>query len=207
MLLTYEREMLGLYVSDHPLLGIEHVLRAAVDIPLSQLSDDSVGHDQIVTIGGLITQVQRKVSKQGNAWAIVSIEDLEGAADVLFFATTYVNYAMNLIEDQVVTIRGRVDKREEAPRITALEMSLPDITGAPTGPLVITMSAARVTPPLVDRMKEILRSHPGSREVHLKLDDGQKGLVMKIDDDLRVTASPSLSADLKSVLGPDCLVS
>jgi len=60
---------------------------------------------------------------------------------------------------------------------------------------------------LVDRMKEILRSHPGSREVHLKLDDGQKGLVMKIDDDLRVTASPSLSADLKSVLGPDCLVS
>ena len=207
MLLTYEREMLGLYVSDHPLLGMEHVLRAAVDIPLSQLSDDSVGHDQIVTIGGLITQVQRKVSKQGNAWAIVSIEDLEGAADVLFFATTYVNYAMNLIEDQVVTIRGRVDKREEAPRITALEMSLPDITGAPAGPLVITMSAARVTPPLVDRMKEILRSHPGSREVHLKLDDGQKGLVMKIDDDLRVTASPSLSADLKSVLGPDCLVS
>jgi DNA polymerase-3 subunit alpha len=207
MLLSYEREMLGLYVSDHPLLGIEHVLRAAVDIPLSQLSEDSIGHDQIVTIGGLITQVQRKVSKQGNAWAIVSIEDLEGAADVLFFATTYVNYAMNLIEDQVVTIRGRVDKREEAPRITALEMSLPDITGAPTGPLVITMSAARVTPPLVDRMKEILRSHPGSREVHLKLDDGQKGLVMKIDDDLRVTASPSLSADLKSVLGPDCLVS
>ena len=207
MLLSYEREMLGLYVSDHPLLGIEHVLRAAVDIPLSQLSEDSIGHDQIVTIGGLITQVQRKVSKQGNAWAIVSIEDLEGAADVLFFATTYVNYAMNLIEDQVVAIRGRVDKREEAPRITALEMSLPDITGAPTGPLVITMSAARVTPPLVDRMKEILRSHPGSREVHLKLDDGQKGLVMKIDDDLRVTASPSLSADLKSVLGPDCLVS
>ena len=207
LLLSYEREMLGLYVSDHPLLGIEHVLRAAVDMPLSQIAEDSVGHEQIVTIGGLITQIQRKVSKQGNSWAIVSIEDLEGAVDVLFFATTYQTHAMNLMEDRVIVVRGRIDKREEAPRITALEMTIPDVSGAPTGPLVITIGATRVTPPLVDRMKEILRSHPGPREVHLKLDDGNKGLVMKIDDDLRVTASPSLSADLKSVLGPDCLVS
>ena len=206
LLLSYEREMLGLYVSDHPLLGIEHVLRAAVDMPLSQIAEDSVGHEQIVNIGGLITQIQRKVSKQGNSWAIVSIEDLEGAVDVLFFAATYQAHALNLIEDRVIVVRGRIDKREEAPRITALDMTIPDVTGAPTGPLVISMDANRVTPPLVDRMKEILRSHPGPREVHLKLDDGTKGLVMKIDDDLRVTASPSLSADLKSVLGPDCLV-
>ena len=206
LLLSYEREMLGLYVSDHPLLGIEHVLRAAVDMPLSQIAEDSVGLEQIVNIGGLITQIQRKVSKQGNSWAIVSIEDLEGAVDVLFFAATYQAHALNLIEDRVIVVRGRIDKREEAPRITALDMTIPDVTGAPTGPLVISMDANRVTPPLVDRMKEILRSHPGPREVHLKLDDGTKGLVMKIDDDLRVTASPSLSADLKSVLGPDCLV-
>ena len=206
LLLSYEREMLGLYVSDHPLLGIEHVLRAAVDMPLSQIAEDSVGHEQVVNIGGLITQIQRKVSKQGNSWAIVSIEDLEGAVDVLFFAATYQAHALNLIEDRVIVVRGRIDKREEAPRITALDMTIPDVSTAPTGPLVITMDATRVTPPVVDRMKEILRSHPGSREVHLKLDDGNKGLVMKIDDDLRVTASPSLSADLKSVLGPDCLV-
>jgi len=206
LLLSYEREMLGLYVSDHPLLGVEHLLRAAVDMPLSQLAEDSVGHEQIVNIGGLITQIQRKVSKQGNSWAIVSIEDLEGAVDVLFFAATYQTHALNLIEDRVIVVRGRIDKREESARITALDMTIPDISGAPTGPFVITMDVTRVTPPLVDRMKEILRSHPGPREVHLKLDDGKKELVMKIDDELRVTASPSLSADLKSVLGPDCLV-
>ena len=207
LLLSYEREMLGLYVSDHPLLGVEHILRAAVDMPLSEIAEETVGHEQIVNIGGLITQVQRKVSKQGNSWAIVSIEDLEGAVDVLFFATTYQTHAMNLIEDRVIIVRGRIDKREEVARITALEMTIPDISGAPTGPLVITMDANRVTEPLVEGLKEILRSHPGPREVHLKLEDGSKGLVMKIDDGLRVTASPSLSADLKSVLGPDCLVS
>lgn len=206
MLLAYEREMLGLYVSDHPLLGVEHLLRAAVDMPISQLSDEIISHDQILSIGGLITGVQRKVSKQGNAWAIVTIEDLEGAQDVMFFSNAYTTHAMNLVEDRVVVIRGRVDKREEAIRFTAMEMSIPDISAAPTGPLLISIESSRVTPPLVDRMKEILRSHPGKREVHLKLDDGRGGLVMKLDDDLRVTASPSLSADLKQVLGPDCLV-
>ena len=207
LLLSYEREMLGLYVSDHPLLGVEHILRSAVDVPLSQLTDDSIAHDQVITVGGLITQVQRKVSKNGNSWAIVSIEDLEGAVDALFFAGTYATHAMNLIEDRVVVIRGRLDKREELPRFTALEMHMPDVNQAPTGPLTITIDAARVNAPMVERMKEILRSHPGSREVHLKIDNGAKATVMKIDDELRVTASPSLSADLKSVLGPDCLVS
>jgi len=84
LLLSYEREMLGLYVSDHPLFGVEHILRAAVDLPISALSDDSLSHDSVVSIGGLITSVQRKVSKQGKSWAIVTIEDLEGSADVLF---------------------------------------------------------------------------------------------------------------------------
>jgi len=206
LLLSYEREMLGLYVSDHPLLGVEHLLRSSTDMAISQISDEGIGHEQIVTIGGLITQIQRKVSRQGTPWAIVTIEDLEGAVDVMFFANSYTQHSINLIEDRIVIIRGRVDKREEQAKIMALDLSLPDITLAPTGPLVIAMETARCTPPVVDRIKEILRSHPGKREVHLKLDDGRKSLVMKIGDDLRVTASPSLSADLKSILGPDCLV-
>jgi DNA polymerase III subunit alpha len=206
LLLSYEREMLGLYVSDHPLFGVEHILRVAVDMPISALSDDGVGHDSVVSIGGLITSVQRKVSKQGKSWAIVTIEDLEGSADVLFFANTYTTHAMNLIEDKVVVIRGRIDRREENLRITAIDMSIPDVSAAPTGPILISIDSARVTPPIVERMKEILRSHPGNREVHLKVDDGRGGMVMKIDDALRVTASPSLSADLKQILGADCIL-
>ena len=206
LLLSYEREMLGLYVSDHPLLGVEHLLRSSTDMPISQVNDESVGHEQIVTIGGLITQIQRKVSRRGDSWAIVTVEDLEGAVDVMFFSNSYTQHSMNLMEDRIVVIRGRVDKREEQVKIMALDLSMPDISLAPTGPLIISMDTVRCTPPVVDRIKEILRSHPGKREVHLKLDDGRKSLVMKIGDDLRVTASPSLSADLKAILGPDCLV-
>ena len=205
MLLSYEREMLGLYVSDHPLLGVEHILRAAADMPISQLAD--VNHDQIITVGGLITQVQRKVSRQGTPWAIVTVEDLDGAVDVMFFSNSYATHGVNLVEDRIVAIRGRVDKREEQPRISALDLTLPDLNQVPTGPLVITMEMSRCTPPVIERMKEILRSHPGGREVHLQLDESGKKTILKIDEGLKVTSSPSLSADLKTVLGPDCLVS
>lgn len=205
MLLSYEREMLGLYVSDHPLLGVEHILRAAADMPISQLAD--VSHDQVITVGGLITQVQRKVSRQGTPWAIVTVEDLDGAVDVMFFSNSYATHGVNLVEDRIVAIRGRVDKREEQPRISALDLSLPDLNQTPTGPLVISMEMSRCTPPIIERMKEILRSHPGGREVHLQLDENGKKTVLKIDEGLKVTSSPSLSADLKTVLGPDCLVS
>ena len=204
MLLGYEREMLGLYVSDHPLLGVEHILRSVADFSISQISE--VSHDQIITIGGLITQIQRKVSKQGTPWAIVTVEDLDGAIDVLFFSNAYANHGVNLVEDRIVAIRGRVDKREEQPRISALDLTLPDLKQIPTGPLVISMEMSRCTPPVIDRMNEILRSHPGAREVHLRLVDGEKKTVLKLDEGLKVTSSPSLSADLKTVLGPDCLV-
>ena len=204
VMLGYEREMLGLYVSDHPLLGVEHVLKSVSDFTISQISE--VGHDQVITICGLITQIQRKVSKQGAPWAIVTVEDLEGAIDVLFFSNSYSTHGVNLVEDRIVAIRGRVDKREEQPRVSALDLSIPDLNIVPTGPFVISMEMARCTPPVIDRVKEILRSHPGGREVHLRLADGEKNTILKLDEALKVTSSPNLSADLKTVLGPDCLV-
>ncbi|MSW03080.1 MAG: DNA polymerase III subunit alpha [Actinobacteria bacterium] len=203
MLLSYEREMLGLYVSDHPLLGIEHVLRASTDMTISELVDDGAQSESIVTIGGLITGITRKVSRQGASWAVVTVEDLEGSLEVLFFSKTYNQYSMSLTEDRIVTVRGRVDRREDTLRFTALEMSIPDISMGPKGPLVISLPISQCTPPIVDRIKEILRSHPGKREVHLQLSDNGSSTFMKID--ALITSSPSLSADLKSILGPNCL--
>jgi len=202
-LLAFEREMLGLYVSDHPLLGVEHVLRSHTDMSISQLLDEGVP-DGVITIGGLITGVQRKVSRNGDSWAVVNIEDLEGSIEALFFSKTYNQYSLSLTEDRVVVIRGRFSRTDEQVRFTALDMSMPDITSGPTGPLLISLPAAQVTPPIVERMKEILRSHPGKREVHLHVVDQEKSTTLKVD--ALVTSSPSLSADLKAILGPDCIV-
>jgi DNA polymerase-3 subunit alpha len=205
LLLAYEREMLGLYVSDHPLLGIEHVLATLVDRTISAIASDDLQQDQIITIGGLVTSIQRKMSRQGAPWAIVTIEDLEGAVDVMFYSQTYATVATQLTEDVVVIVRGRVDKREEVARVVALDMTIPDVASAPRGPLVISMPVSRCTPPTVERLKDVLRSYPGTTEVHLSLDSPDKKTVMRLEDSLRVALTPALSADLKALLGAGCL--
>ena len=207
LLLAYEREMLGLYVSDHPLLGIEHVLATLVDRTISAIGSDDLLQDQIITIGGLVTSIQRKMSRQGAPWAIVTIEDLDGAVDVMFYSQTYAKVATQLTEDAVVIVRGRVDKREDVARLVALDMTIPDVASAPRGPLVISMAVARCTQPTVERLKDVLRAYPGTTEVHLSLDSPGKKTVMRLDDGLRVALTAALSADLKALLGASCLLS
>ncbi|WP_425467578.1 DNA polymerase III subunit alpha [Phytoactinopolyspora halophila] len=205
--LGYEREMLGLYVSDHPLLGLEHVLNASTDRPISALNDESeVSSGTTVTIGGLVTGIQRKVTKRGDTWAIATVEDLEGSIECLFFPATYQLYSTQLIEDEIVLVKGKLDRRDDSVQFIASELSMPDISQAPTGPLVVAMPLARCTPPVVEKLKDVLVTHPGSTEVHLKLKSSQRTTVMRVSDGLRVTPSSELMGDLKALLGPACVV-
>jgi DNA polymerase-3 subunit alpha len=203
-LLAAEREMLGLYVSDHPLLGLEHVLAAAADCTVARLtSDDERPDGQIVTVAGLISGLQRKVTKQGSPWAIASLEDLDGVIDVMVFPQTYQLVATQLVEDAIVVVKGRVDRREDQPKLVAMELTLPDLSDGPRGPVVISLPVARCVPPVVDRLKEVLATHPGVTEVHLQLvQQGGRTTVMRLDERLRVTPGPALYGDLKALLGP-----
>jgi DNA polymerase III subunit alpha len=213
--LAFEREMLGLYVSDHPLLGIEHVLAAATDCSLAQLlgsaDDDPAGgrgdrgDAQVVTVAGILSGVARKVTRQGSTWATATLEDLEGAIEVLFFPATYAQCMSQIIDDAIVVVRGRLDRREEVPKLIAMEVSVPDVSAGDTGPFVVSILEARCVPPVVERLKEVLRTHPGPTDVHLRLQSGNRTKVLKLDDKLRVKPSPSLLADLKQLLGPACV--
>jgi DNA polymerase-3 subunit alpha len=205
ILLAYEREMLGLYVSDHPLLGIEHVIAAAVDCPVSALSGDERADGSIVTIGGILSTVTRKMTKRGDSWATATLEDLEGAVEVLFFPNCYQECAVHLAEDAVLLVRARIDKREDVPRLIALDVSVPDVTEGPRGPVVITLPANRCTPPVVERLKDVLATHPGTTEVQLQLTSAGRSTVLRLDDRLRVTAGTAVMADLKELLGPGCV--
>ncbi|QTE30668.1 DNA polymerase III subunit alpha [Pengzhenrongella sicca] len=204
--LAFEREMLGLYVSDHPLRGLEHVLSAAADVSIAVLLADEARPDgSTVTIAGLITSVQRKMSKQGNPWAAVTVEDMEGSVEIMFFGETYLAYSTALAEDQVVIIRGRVRRRDDSMQLQALEVSLPDVSAVADSPLTVSMSVTRCTPPVVERLREILTNHPGVIEVHLKLLSPGRATVMRLEESLRVERSSALFGDLKALLGPSCL--
>jgi DNA polymerase-3 subunit alpha len=224
--LNFEREMLGLYVSDHPLLGIEHIIANGTDISVAELmaagedGDDEEGDrppvpqggrndGQIVKIGGILSGVTRKVTKKGDAWAAATLEDLGGAIEVLFFPNSYQLYATAIAEDAIVIVKGKVDKRDDVPKLIAMDMTIPDLTTGTDGsaPIVLQLPVTKCVPPVVEQLRDVLRTHPGTTEVHLKLRSNQKTTVVRLDDKLRVTPGPALHADLKQLLGPSCIAS
>jgi DNA polymerase III subunit alpha len=214
-LLNFEREMLGLYVSDHPLFGIEHILARETDCSLADLMTDDTERSradrseaQIVRVGGILSGVQRKVTKQGNQWAAAILEDLGGAIEVLFFPQTYQAYAASIAEDAVVVVKGKVDRRDDVPKLIAIDLTVPDLSAAdsdPARPFVVSMPVARCVPPVVEQLRQVLRTHPGPTEVHLRLRGRERTTVVRLDDKLRVAASPALIGDLKQLLGPACV--
>jgi len=205
-LLGHERDMLGLYVSDHPLLGLEHVLGNGTDCTIGQLLLDEERPDgSPITISGLVTSVQRKITKRGDAWAMITLEDLDGAVDVLLFPSAYQLASTYLSEDAILTVKGRLSRSKDQPEVHGQEVSVPDLSDGPSGPVVISLPSTRCTAPVVEQLKEVLRTHPGMSEVQLKLLTRQATKVMRLDDRLRVTPSPALFADLKQLLGPGCL--
>lgn len=207
-LLAHEREMLGLYVSDHPLFGLEHVLRAASDCTIGDLlADEDRPDGTSVTVAGLVTSIQRKLTKKGDPWAIVTVEDLEGAVNVMLFPSVYTLSGHLLVEDAVVVVKGRLKRKEDTPEISATELTAADLSVGDDGPVVLTLPTARCTPPTLDSLREVLSSHPGATEVHLRLVGSRSTKLMRLDARLRVNPSSSLIADLKALLGPGCLAS
>jgi DNA polymerase III subunit alpha len=207
-LLGHEREMLGLYVSDHPLLGLEHVLSQGTDATIGQLLlDEERPDNSSVTISGLVTSVQRKITKKGDSWAIVTVEDLDGGIDVMMWPSVYQLASTYLVEDAIIMVRGFLSREKDQPTIKAQEVTVPDLSDGPSGPVVISLPSTRCTPPVVDQLKEVLATHPGLTEVQLKLLTRTSTTVLRLDERLRVTPTPALFADLKQLLGPGCLSS
>ncbi len=205
-LLGHEREMLGLYVSDHPLLGLEHVLSAGTDCTIGQLMlDEEKPHGTTLTISGLITSVQRKITKRGDAWATITLEDLDGAIEVLLFPSSYQLASPLLREDAIVRVKGQLSRDKDQPELRGQEVTTPDISEGPSGPVTISLPSTRCTAPVIEALKDVLGTHPGMTEVRLRLLSRHSTKVMRLDDRLRVTPSPALFADLKQLLGPGCL--
>ena len=141
----------------------------------------------------------------GNAWAIVTVEDLDGGIEVMMWPSVYQLASTYLVEDAIITVRGFLSREKDTPTIKAQEVTVPDLSDGPTGPVVISLPSTRCTPPVVEQLKEVLSTHPGMTEVQLKLLARTSTTVLRLDERLRVTATPALFADLKQLLGPGCL--
>lgn len=202
--LAFEREMLGLYVSDHPLYGLEHVLAANRDTTIGALvGEDGPRADSTVTVAGMITAIQRKQNKKGDIWAIVTVEDLEASVEVMMYTRVYSGLVTSLTTDRVVKVTGRIRERDESRELVASQVTFPEmVEDGETKPIVITLPAVQCTKPVVSELRAVLANHPGLTEVRLRLvSDNNSSTLWKLDDRLRVRAGGELFADLKALLG------
>lgn len=206
--LSFERDMLGLYVSDHPLQGLEGLLSQHAEMSItSVLGEDGPQDGAIITIAGMITSLSRRIAKaSGNAYARAEVEDLGGSMEVMFFGQVYGPIASVLAEDLIVVVKGRLQKRDDgAITLNCMELSVPDLSEGLGGPLVITMPTHKATEAVVTELGDVLRTHRGTSEVRLHLQGDTRTEIMGLPVHLRVNPSPSLFGDLKVLLGPACL--
>ncbi|WP_268808822.1 DNA polymerase III subunit alpha [Nonomuraea solani] len=200
-LLAFEREMLGLYVSSHPLDGAEHVLNAHRDTTIADLLT-SGRQDGVTRISGIVSGVQRKVTKQGNPWAIVTLEDHDGAVECLIFPKTYSLYGEALAQDQVISVRGRINVRDETVSVYGEELTPLNVAQAGTEPpVVISIHETQLSARLVREFRHILTTHPGRAPVHVRLlRNGAAGVLLDLPP-FQVTPEPAFYGDVKALLG------
>ncbi|GAA2069946.1 DNA polymerase III subunit alpha [Williamsia deligens] len=204
--LALEREMLGLYVSGHPLGGIEHIISAQTDTSITSLLEGNVPDGAQIVIGGIISAVTRRVNKKGEPYAVVTLEDMVGGVEVYFFPRAFQAYGMDITPDAVVLIKARINKRDDSTMISANDLAVPDLSHAgESRPVAVSLSTRLCTRDRVGELKRVLARHPGTSDVHVRLISGDSATLLRLDDTFRVTPSSALMGDLKALLGPSCL--
>ncbi len=198
--LRNEKEMLGLYVSDHPLFGVEAALRRKVEHAIADLGE--LGDGATVHLGGVVTGLTRKFTKKGDQMAVFVLEDLESQIEVTLFPRTLIEHGHKLADDLVVAVRGRLDRRDES-RMQLICQGVDVLTGLQSGPAVpITL---RIPPTSLDelkiqRLKRILRDHPGDSVVMVDL--GHQ--VLRLSDEFRVDLDRAVG-ELRMAFGHDAV--
>ncbi len=204
--LALEREMLGLYVSAHPLDGVEHVIAAQTDTAIPAILEGDIKDGTQVTVGGILQAVNRRVNKNGAPFASAQIEDLSGGIEVFFFPQAYAAFGAEVVEDAAVLIKARVNFRDDKVTLIANDIAPIDLSQVGIAkPLSLTMPTRICTQDKVSQLKQVLSRHPGVSDVHVRLVSGDKATTLKLDDALRVNPSSALMGDLKALLGPSCL--
>jgi DNA polymerase-3 subunit alpha len=199
--LAFEKEMLGLYVSDHPLMGLEGALARRTDCTLRELGERSDG--SMVCVGGVVTGVTRKWTRKGDLMAVCTLEDLASSVEVMVFPKTMGIIGHLLEDDVVVTLKGRLDRRDDLPKLIAMELErfVPIDDGAP--PVRIQLPVHRVDNVLIGGLKELFVDHPGESPVYLHLDDRK---VLRLPDGFCVDTGNGLIGELRALLGPDAVL-
>jgi len=203
-LLALEQEMLGLYVSDHPLFGVEQALDGLVSHEVADLRELASG--ATVSVGGVLTGVQKKFTRKGDTYATATLEDLTGGVDVVFWPSTYQKASPAIVEHEVIVVTGRLEVRDEAISVKVNQVAVPDLSEARGEPVVVSFGYGQLTTEAVERLRAALTAHRGAAPVAVEVTDANgRRRRMLLGDEYRVVRRPGLFAELKATFGPDAV--
>ena len=200
--LKFEKEMLGLYVSDHPLLGVESALRRKVDCSVSEAAERDDG--AMITLGGVITAMNRKFTKKGDQMAVFVLEDLGGAIECTVFPRTLSEQGHKLSDDAIVTVRGRIDRRDDV-RLAFMVQDVQvveDLEIAGGQALHLRMPASTLNEMRIHQLRRILRDHPGQSQVFLHIGNGK---IIRLADEFGVDID-RVVGELRIAFGHDAVM-
>src|ERR687886_244675 len=195
-ILEWEKEALGLYVSDHPLRPVLHKLKKHADTSVSDL--DHCHDGQLVWVGGLATSVRRNTTRKGDVMATLQLDDTRGLAEIMVFPKVYARCANSVREDAILKIKGRVERKEGIPRVVALELEELHLEPG-LDPIYLDAGAFTGRPrSLVYEAFEVIARHSGGSPLFL-VDGTMEEQICAVED------SSDLYAELKQLLGPRCI--
>jgi DNA polymerase-3 subunit alpha len=199
--LAFEKEMLGLYVSDHPLMGAEAALARKTDGTITDLAEVEDGSMRL--IGGVVNGLQRKWTKKGDLMAVFVLEDLQTSIEVMVFPKTMADIGHMLADDAVLLVKGRVDRRDDQPKFIAMDVEVFDgvTDGAP--PLRVKVSPTRLSQDTVDELKAILVRFPGESQVFIHLGDDK---VLRLPEQFCVDINGGVIGELRVLLGQTAIL-
>ena len=199
--LAAEKEMLGLYVSDHPIMGMEGVLARRTTHRIDQLAEVEEGTS--VKVGGVVSGLRKRWTRKGELMASCDLEDMYGNMEVTLFPRAMEEHGHKLADDLVVVFEGRFDRRDDEPNLICFGVEPIDpalANGTPT--LRLNLGAYGLSPGRIDSLKSALAAHPGKSEVILML-SVDKGI--KLSSAYGVDAGSGLIGELREMLGENAI--
>ena len=180
--LNRERELVGIYLSAHPLDEYAIVLEHVCNTHMADLEDKAALAGRDITMGGIVTSVRRGISKNGNPYGIAKIEDYSGSAELPFWGADWVNYQGYLGERTFLYIHAKCQPRQWKPdelelKITGIEL-LPDVKEKLIEKITILLPLSALNKALVSDLSELVKRHPGNTELYFRLQDPEDHITL-----------------------------
>jgi DNA polymerase III subunit alpha len=197
-LLRLEKEVLGLYVSEHPLSAIRDQLRRKSDATIGELDRRRDG--EVVTVGGIVAGLRHMTTKRGDAMVFLRMEDVTGGVETVVFNSTYENARELCVSDRVLIVKGRIDRKEGETKLVALEISafeaVPEMRE-----VRLKIDATQARAGMIKELAALIRDFPGESPVYADLITSQGRKVYAFGPQFRVKPAPDFYAEVKMLLG------